>query len=616
MTTYGVLSGIAITSVRIRNFRALANIEVALNDLTILIGANNAGKTSFLDAVSAAIGTDRKELSIDDIRIAPGEAIAPKTREVLIDIKLQPVGSNGSISPTYPQDSFWSALWGPEGIAFDENDNESTLIRTSLTWNNKRGEYTVNRNFLKEWIPFENWPSAELSSKTLTAAQLETISCHYINAGRDLNDELRKTGSFWRRLTDDLGLSEPQITAVETLLTHVNQQIISDSEVLKHLKENLSGLQSLVSSEGGTVAVAPIAGKLRDLSKGIDVSLNTTSDQSFPLARHGMGTRSLASLLVFRAYTSWQIKQASRANTLVHSVLALEEPESHLHPQAQRSLFPHVKGIQGQRIVSTHSPYFAAQASLSDLRLFIKHGGDTQVHQLHLNGLMGNDVRKLQETVVETRGDILFSRGVVLFEGQTEEQALPIWAEQYWGISIHELGLCFVRVNGTDYFPFIWLANALQIPWFIFADGEEIPTKNLNAALKKAEKDNSSDCPNIVIHPPGKNFESQLLDEGYLPEIEIALGQMADKENFLDEYISEMNGKPGKKGVIRDYSSGEGRLRAAFDAMSSSKTNVSKHVASVISALPDRNRRFPSKILELFQLLNTEYNLQKAEEVT
>lgn len=70
MTTYGASSGIAIVAARVKDFRSLANIEVELNDLTVLIGANNAGKTSFLDALFAAIGAGRKSLGVDDVRLA------------------------------------------------------------------------------------------------------------------------------------------------------------------------------------------------------------------------------------------------------------------------------------------------------------------------------------------------------------------------------------------------------------------------------------------------------------------------------------------------------------------------------------------------------------------
>ena len=73
MPIYASESGVAITDVRVSNFRSLANIEVELNDLTVLIGANNAGKTSFLDAMFAAIGSRRKLLGQDDIRLMHGE---------------------------------------------------------------------------------------------------------------------------------------------------------------------------------------------------------------------------------------------------------------------------------------------------------------------------------------------------------------------------------------------------------------------------------------------------------------------------------------------------------------------------------------------------------------
>lgn len=613
MTNYGKESGIAVTIARIQNFRSLANIEVSLSDLTVLIGANNAGKTSFLDALFAAVGAGRKSLGPDDVRLAPGEATAPKMREVLIDIEVRPIGGDGKVADKYPEGSFWTSLWGTPGIASDYDFNEFTPIRTTLKWSDMKGEYVVDRKFLKEWKPFADWTSAATHDRALSAAQMEPLSLYYVDAKRDLDEDLRKPGSFWRRLTEDLGLNDADIATMEGALSAINQEIVDKSDILKHLKENLASLQNVVSADSGGVDIAPVARKLRDLSKGVDVSFNTTGAQAFPLARHGMGTRSLASLLVFRAYVSWRNKQATKGGDKVHSVLALEEPESHLHPQAQRALFAQIKAIPGQRIVSTHSPYFAGQAQLDDLRLFIKNGGDTIVTQLDLIQLTDmNDVRKLQETVIDTRGDLLFSRGLVLFEGQTEEQALPIWAQKYWGATIHELGFCFVRANGTDYFPFVWLAKTLQIPWYVFADGEAGPVKNLDAALKKAGEPDSAHCHNVVVHPAGKNFESQLIEEDYLSEINQALNEMNGSKTYLEDFIATMHGQKGKKGVIRDYLSAGGKERAAFDALSGAKTSVSKHLAHTITSHADPARRFPTMMKALFEIIGAAHDLKKA----
>lgn len=614
MTTYGPDSGIAIVAARVRDFRSLANVEVNLNDLTVLIGANNAGKTSFLDALFAAIGAGRKALGADDVRLAVGEAIAPKTREVIVDVMIRPVGADGKVIDSYPAGSYWTNLWGTTGIAQDDALNDFTGIRTTLKWSDPRGEHVVERRFLKEWKAFADWTTAATQDRAVSAAQLEPLALHYVDAKRDLEEDLRKPGSFWRRLTEDLGLSPAEIEDMEKTLSAINEQIVAKSEILKHLKDNLTGLQSVVASDSGAVEVAPVARKLRDLSKGVDVSFNTAGAQSFPLARHGMGTRSLASLLVFRAYASWRSKKATEGGDSVHSVLALEEPESHLHPQAQRALFGHIKQVTGQRIVSTHSPYFAGQAPLEDLRLFFKSKGDTVVTKLDTSPLKPDDIRKLQDTVVDTRGDILFSRGVVLFEGQTEEQALPVYASRYWAATIHELGFCFVRVNGTDYFPFIWLLKALRIPWYVFADGEPDPVTKLEAALKKAGEPVSSKCSNVVVLPGGNGFESQLVAEGYLPEIETVIDEVEGEPKYLDDYIAKLDGKPKSKKVTRDYKSAEGRERAACHYLDENKTRMAKPVAVAISSLGDAKRRFPKNIEQMLAIVSKDNGLVKAED--
>ena len=613
MGPYPIDSGIAVTDVRVANFRSLADVEVSLGDLTVLIGANNAGKTSFLDAMYAAIGAGRKALGADDVRIEPGEDVAPKSRVILIDVRLRPVDIDGKLVESFPPGSFWTALWG-SAILFDIDATESLSFRTSLTWNALKADYVVDRRPLKTWAAHDAWLATGTTDKQISAAQLEPITFHYVDAKRDLDEEFRKAGSFWRRMTDDLGLQESDVADLESSLASINQAIVDKSDVLKHLKIGLADLQTVVAADSSGIDIAPVARKIRDLSKGVTVSFSNAGAQSFPLARHGMGTRSLGSLLVFRSYAAWRFLKASAASEQVHSVLALEEPESHLHPQAQRTLFAHIKRISGQRVVSTHSPYFAGQAELEELCLFIKRDGKTVAKKLNLaDPLIQKDKRKVRDTVIESRGDLLFARGVVFFEGQTEEMALPIWAHKYWDCSIHELGFSFVRVNGNDYFPFVWLAENLQIPWYIFADGEPTPLVRLQKCLNKAGLADAASCPNVVVIPDGKNFETQLLAEGYLAEVRLALNETHGSENYLDEFIKTNHGLEYKnnKGV-RDYQSVGGLERAAHDAMKASKTEFARPIARTICGCEEPSRRFPESIAKLFEIIGSDYALSKA----
>ncbi len=610
-------SGIKITDVRVSNFRALKNVEMSLGDLTIILGANNAGKTSFLDALYAAIGAGRKLLGQDDVRLEGGEALPPKERVVTVDVRIRPLEEDGKIAANFPAGSFWTNLWGT-GIKqeMDGDFDEFVGIRTTLAWSHSKGDYLIERRFLKEWKVFGDWLATPVDETSkVNAAQIEPLALHYIDAKRDLEDDIRKQGSFWRRMTEDLGLSDADVEAFEKVLSDLNHELVGKSGILKHLKDNLADIRPVVSAEGGEIDISPVARKLRDLSKGVDVSFTAAGSQSFPLARHGMGTRSFASLLVFRAFASWKTKQAEDAGDHVHSILALEEPEAHLHPQAQRSFFAQVKSIPGQRVVSTHSPYFAGQADLSDLRLFIRSSGETTVSRLDLSVLKGDEIRKLRHGVVNTRGDLLFARAAVFFEGETEEQALPILAETYWGCNIHELGFSFVRVGGNaNYFPFIWLAEQLEIPWYVFSDGEPETINHLDRALQKSRKKRAVDCPNVFVIPNGYNFETQLVAEGYLPEIEAIFNQVEGKEAFLDDYIGQMHGKPGKKGTTRNYQSPYGRQRAVCDVMSENKTRMAEPLASALSAITDEARRFPNHIRAMFDKISADHRLEPAGE--
>jgi putative ATP-dependent endonuclease of OLD family len=535
----------------------------------------------------------------------------PKDRKATIDILINPTGEDGARVDNFPAGSFWTNLWG-EGISQTEPEfNDFVAIRTTIEWSNVHGDYRTTRKFLKEWKSFDEWLTSEEKGSVIST-QIEPIALQYIDAKRDLEEDLRSRGSFWRRLTEDLGLQESDIKQIEEGLTALNTEIIAKSEVLTYLRETLLEIQNVVAAEKAGVEIAPVPRRLRDLSKGIDVTMSTTGAQSFPLSRHGMGTRSLASLLVFRAFTSWKSSQASKAGDLVHSILALEEPEAHLHPQAQRALFGQIREIPGQRIVSTHSPYFAGQSRLEDLRLLTKVKGDTNVAQLNVSQLDTDDRRKLDREVIASRGDLLFARALILFEGETEEQCLPLFAFSKWGATSHELGFSFVGVGGGNYFPFVWLARHFSIPWYIFSDGEPKAREVLFSQLKRAGCDKPETQTNVFILPDDRSYEAQLLTEGYIDAIEVAI-QRALGPGFLDNYITRLDGKPNKKvdgaETVRVYSGEGGRRNAVGDVMRDYKTRLAAPIAQSIIELPDLERRCPKCLDGLFNRLQTDFGL-------
>jgi putative ATP-dependent endonuclease of OLD family len=287
----------------------------------------------------------------------------------------------------------------------------------------------------------------------------------------------------------------------------------------------------------------------------------------------------------------------------VHTFLALEEPEAHLHPHAQRALYSQVQAMPAQVVVSTHSSYFASQAQLGQLRLFRKDGAASKVCSLDISKLSPDDVQNLKNRILMTRGDLLFSSALLLFEGETEEAALPIFAESYWGNSIHQLGLSFVPVGGGNYFPFIWLAESLGIPWFILSDAEPDPLKALDRALSKAGFANHSMLQNVITMDAGNDFEAQLVAEGYAPEIEAAFNTYHKVHDYISEHIRTQQGqkKPKNKGGgLKDFSVPDGRKFAILDALYLHKTSMAVPCATGIAAIADANRCTPPRVRKIF----------------
>lgn len=612
-TTHG--SGIQIVEVRVRNFRSLNWVDVTLDPLTVLIGENNAGKTSFLDAMFAAIGAGRRVITAEDVYLSPKETKVPKDRAITVDILIRPTDDSGAIIDSFPTGSYWLELWG-NAVSQDTDDNDFVAIRTQLKWDATRGEYVTDRRFLSDWqIDPKDWEKSRIKEKAgaVSASHIEPLALYYLDAKRDIQEELQGRSSSWSKMVSDPGLTDDQIEKLEGSLTDLNNDIVANSAVLAHVQGHLNEIYRTVAGDHGAASITPVPRHLRDLTKGMDVSFSTHGAQAFPIARHGMGTRSLGAIMTFRAYTTW--RQQNAKSDVIHPMLALEEPEAHLHPQAQRALFRQIELIPGQRIVSTHSPYIAAQADISAFRYFRKNGAETTVARLDTTDLTVEDIRKIDRMVMNTRGDVLYARAVVLFEGETEEQALPLFAESFWGRYPNDLGITLVGVDGAgNYLPFLRLFESFGIPWYILSDGEPAALKSVRAALEQVGILDYSVDPRVAALPEGMNFESYLVSENYEDAICAMLDKYHGEENYLDNnFIPNMHGKKGKGGIPRDYRSAGGREKALVDALSAGKAQYGVPIAKAITVLTDEKRRIPPTICTLLEQISKDLNLHKKE---
>lgn len=582
---------ILVNQIRVANFRAIKKLDLSLSPFTVLVGANNSGKTTLLRALHLALGEGRKPISIEDFHISNGTP----TNEIIIDIRIIPVDDDNVRIKKF--DEPWYPGVFTETQVNDENDYEYVGLRTRIAPDpRKSGGFSFERNSLKNWDDFDAWPlNTQVGDK---APQIDAIPLYFIDAQRDILQDLREKNSFLGRLSSQIKFDEKKVREIEKLLENLNSEIVDASPVLKHLSNKLSELNETIGSRRTGVEITPVHKKIRDIGKGLNIHLAEESSEPLPLDYHGMGTRSWASLLTIKAFVSWESLEAHEEDDPFHSILALEEPESHLHPNAQRHLLTQMMQMEGQKVISTHSPFIAGRSSLENIRHFYKTNEGPIIGTLD-SSFSEADIKKIEREIMNTRGELLFAKCVVLCEGSTEEQMLPIFAEAYWGKSHFENGVCFAGTgSGLNYAAFISFCLAFHIPWFIFGDSEANIVKKLEMQLKDLGLPEIVHSPNIIHLPAGKKIETYLIDEGYQPEIKAGFFERDQFDCVNDKH------RDAKKQAIESKTDSE-----LLQELESQKTKVAPYVAEAIVKSNDPKKRIPSAFMQLFQEIDKSFNM-------
>jgi putative ATP-dependent endonuclease of OLD family len=134
--------------------------------------------------------------------------------------------------------------------------------------------------------------------------------------------------------------------------------------------------------------------------------------------------QSLSVIFLFQAFVEHLLAELYEADSA--PVLALEEPETHLHPQAARTLWTHIRALPGQKIITTHSPYFVQHVPFRDLRLVRLTENGTEVYSLpsYFSARVPH-VAALDTVVGGSGGSIEYDRAAELLtvHGRLEEKA-------------------------------------------------------------------------------------------------------------------------------------------------------------------------------------------------
>lgn len=144
---------ILIDKVRIYNFRSLKKCSITLEPVILLIGANNSGKTSFLRALNLVLGVGQKRIVPEDFYI--GENGNEESKEIIIDVHIVPTEADGSRIDSFSDE--WTEKQFAELIGIDAQEKQYFSFRTKVVYDILKGEYSVKRYKIKDWIEAEDW---------------------------------------------------------------------------------------------------------------------------------------------------------------------------------------------------------------------------------------------------------------------------------------------------------------------------------------------------------------------------------------------------------------------------------------------------------------------------
>lgn len=347
----------------IQNFRSIKMLDLDLHETTVLIGPNNAGKTAILDAIRIVLtrrwgqrGTGFTEY---DVHLADEHADPKAPPGVSIEIRVEEQHA-GEWPDALQQDLDEIVQTDPvTGKTF-------ILLRASCAWSN------VAASFEPSWV-FLNAGRAPLVGGSARRMNLERfwqyLPVFYLGALRDVDDEFSPRSQFWGRLLKAMEIPAALESKVQRVLDLLNKKLLQADPRLAQIATTLSGATRVAARDrDGGVDLRLVPLKSWDLLSKAEIILRNEPDWPWlPLQRHGQGVQSLSVIFLFQAFVEHLLAELYEAESA--PVLALEEPETHLHPQAARTLWTHINALPGQKIITTHSPYFVQHVPFRALRL-------------------------------------------------------------------------------------------------------------------------------------------------------------------------------------------------------------------------------------------------------
>lgn len=449
----------------IKGFRNYKETTVNFNKSTLIIGANDVGKTNLIYALQILMDRGFSEYSYE---LKDSDFYAyEETREVVIRAYLTDV----------VEDCVVARMPG-----YISNDGEMVL-QYKAWYENGKVEYQFycgksdNVEDLKECAgPFYR---KYLNIKYIGSRR---DFWGYINKSKkDLLNQAKLKRSEKDRLADDSLYSD-----IAKSLQFVDEKI-PELSFVKTATDQLNGeLRKLsIHNKEQKVLFDTSAMDIEQVISNVSIS-SKHHDKRLVIGGEGRINQ------IYLSLWATQNQQTSISNEV--SIVCIEEPEAYLHPHQQRELAAYLSlALSGQVILTSHSPFVLSEFSPNSIiRLYKDRHSETKVASDGCSKAIEDGFEGLGYRMSVLPAEAFFADYVILVEGPSEEMLYRTLASQL-KIDLDRLNISVLCVNGVDFVTYIKILEAMEIRWSVRTDNDEIAVPRTNQ-IRFAGIERGIDC--------------------------------------------------------------------------------------------------------------------------
>lgn len=453
----------------IKNYRGIEFLEVDFDsNINIIIGENGCNKSAVIDAIRLLynLGEPIRDISVSlsDFH----EKASKEGDEIKIETAKQ-------ITITYHFKGLTNAQKGAfyEYMVIDPKDNKNDFAKITLKYEDKKGKY-----------PHFTYSTGDVEGQRADYKTFELFQHYYLGALRDstkdlLNSRSNILGRVVKRFVGRKGTEAD----IEQILKTANDELLERDEV-KQTREgvnrNLAGI--FKSFDDNKIGLQIEQSKIEYIVNAIKPFLphnrDTLKDEGFNLWQNSLGYNNL----IYIATVLGDIKEQIADDSTPHFALLIEEPEAHLHPQLQLSLYNFLEQANqsenSQLFITSHSPTLTSKVPLKNLILLEKNQAyrlgnlfdDREAENIIEDTVKNNALKdadfhirrkKLERYIDVTKSQLLFAKSGLFVEGISEELLLSaITQVDGVGYKLEDYRIELVNVRGTSFYPFLYLFNS------------------------------------------------------------------------------------------------------------------------------------------------------------